>query len=306
MSLFIVGSINMDLTIQTPKMPREGETLIGSDFRMSPGGKGANQAVAIKKSGGDAIMVGCIGNAFGRQLHSALAHQGVNIRFVRQVAEVSSGVAMIILEAGRNRIIIDQGANRLLSGIDVDLALSEAKPGDFLLVQLEIDTTVACHALRRAKQKRMITLLNPAPAKELPTDVFALCDYVLPNQTEAAFYSGIDPVTDQEQARCAANFLDRGAKNVLMTLGEMGSVCFGETTHQTGIYPTSVVDTTAAGDTYIGAFAAELSRHQTVPAAMDFAAAAAALAISKAGAQPSIPTEATIRNFMRRSRCIKK
>ena len=184
MRIFVAGSLNMDLTIRAPYVPQKGETVTGEGFMVTPGGKGANQAVACAKLGAKTLMVGCVGNAFGDELVASLQNCGADVRFVERRSGVSSGTAMIIVSDADNRIIIDKGANAEVNKELIDRALEEAEAGDYLVVQLEIERDAVRYALARAKEKGMITLLNPAPAAELPSDIFADCDYFLPNQSE--------------------------------------------------------------------------------------------------------------------------
>ncbi|MFA6792242.1 MAG: ribokinase [Candidatus Izemoplasmatales bacterium] len=294
MTLYVIGSINMDLYIQIDKMPQIGETRLGSHFLATPGGKGANQAVAVQKSGGKAVMVGCIGGEFGQDLREAFISAGVDMQNVTMIPDISSGLAIIIIEGNNNRILIDPGANCQVTKALIDQALEAALPGDILLTQLEIPLEMVCYALECAKKKRMTTFLNPAPALALPDSVFLNVDYLLPNQTEAAFYTGIYPIQEDSIRACAFQLLKKGVKNVLITLGESGSWLFGEKEVRMGIYPINVVDTTAAGDTFIGAFAAKLASGWLEEDAMRYAAKAASITLSRQGAQKAIPTEAEV------------
>ena len=268
MKLFVAGSLNMDLVIRAPRIPEQGMTLTGDGFFMNPGGKGANQAVAAAKLGADAYMVGAVGNAFGEELLAALRGYGVDTRFVARREDVPSGIAVIVVVGGDNRIILDRGANACADGALIARALEGAGAGDLLLVQLETGVGFATEALRQAKARGMTTLLNPAPALPLPAGVLPLCDYFLPNQTEAQFYTGIYPADEASCRRCA-------------------EALFGQ-------YPVTAVDTTAAGDTYVAAFAVRRAEGASVPEAMAFASKASALTVTRRGAQQSIPLRAEV------------
>lgn len=295
MKIYVVGSLNMDLVIRAPYMPDNGVTISGEGFMTNPGGKGANQAVAVGKLGGAAYMVGCVGEAFGDELKRTLAHSNVCTQYVKQVSGVSSGIAVIVVVDGDNRIILDAGANGKLDTALVDEALAGAQAGDYLIAQLEVSQTVVAHALKTAKQKGMITVLNPAPAAKLQTDLFAHCDFLVPNQSEAEFYTGIYPQDEQSAKQCAQTLAAMGVQNVLITMGEAGSVCVsGNDVYRANSVKVQAVDTTAAGDTYVGAFVTRLSEGAGIGQAMAFASKAAAITVTGRGAQQSIPTRAQI------------
>lgn len=292
MKIFVIGSLNMDLVIKAPHMPREGETLTGTGFMANPGGKGANQAVAVAKLGGEAYMVGTVGNAFGEELISALQHYGVKTDYLCRDSEISSGIAVIVVIDGDNRIILDRGANARTDRETVDRAFSQAREGDYLVVQLEIPTETVAYAMKRAKELKMITVLNPAPASELPTSVFAHCDYFTPNQSETEFYTGIYPSDEASARKCAELLAEKGVKNLIITMGGEGSAGVFENRfyHANPVNAGRIVDTTAAGDTYVGAFVVKRSEGASMEEAMAFASKASALTITKQGAQCSIPT----------------
>lgn len=212
MKIFVVGSLNMDLVIKAPFMPENGMTIGGEGFMTNPGGKGANQAAAIGKLGGNVRMVGCVGEAFGAELKGALDGYGVNTEYVKSVGGVSSGIAVIIVVDGDNRIILDAGANAKVSESLVDEALKEAEAGDYLVSQLEIDLSIVEYALKKAKEKGMVTLLNPAPAAKLSEGILANSDYFIPNQSEAEFYTGIYPEDEASAKKCAEKLSEQGVK----------------------------------------------------------------------------------------------
>ena len=294
MSIYVVGSLNMDLVIHAPRIPEGGETISGSHFMMNPGGKGANQAVAAAKLGAKAFMVGCVGKAFGEDLIHSLTEYGVSSAYVR-TEEVSSGIAVIVIAEGDNRIILDAGANARPDTALVDKALMNARPGDYLLVQLEIPIPVVEYALTAAKKKGMITVLNPAPAAELLPGILENCDYFMPNQSEAEFYTCIFPKDEESAKKCAAALAGKGVKNVVITMGAEGSAYVGESGYcRAECRKAAAVDTTAAGDTYVGGFAVGLSEGMSVQEAMDFASCASAITVTRRGAQQSIPTRAEV------------
>ena len=290
MKIYVAGSLNMDLVIRAPYMPENGVTISGEGFLTNPGGKGANQAAAVGKLGGSVCMVGCVGDAFGNELRSALQGYGVDVTFVERTPGVSSGIAVIVVVDGDNRIILDAGANARVSRELIDRAFASAEAGDYLVTQLEIDRDITAYALRRAREKGMITLLNPTPAVELESEIFSNCDYFVVNQSEAEFYTGIYPEDEASARRCARTLMERGVQNVLITLGAAGSVCIsGGSYYRAESIKVQAVDTTAAGDTYVGAFVTRLSEGADIAAAMCFASKAAAITVTRMGAQQSIP-----------------
>lgn len=288
--IYVVGSINMDLVITAPFMPENGVTISGERFMTNPGGKGANQAVAVSKLGGECKMVGCVGDAFGKELVDTLVGYGVGCEFVAARKGVSSGVAVIVVVDGNNRIILDAGSNALVDNALIDAALSSAEAGDYLVCQLEIPQAQVAYALKKAKEKGMTTVLNPAPAAKLYEGVAENCDYFIPNQSEAEFYTGVYPDGKEKIAECAAKLSALGIKNVIITLGEQGSVLCGEGKYtEVACVKAEAIDTTAAGDTYVGAFVTRLAAGDDEESAMKYASKAAAVTVTRRGAQQSIP-----------------
>ena len=290
-TIYVVGSLNMDLVIHTDTVPRQGETCAGYGFMKNAGGKGANQAAAAAKLGGRVCMVGCVGKENGKDLLEALAQSGVDTRYVQVYDDVPSGTAVILVVGADNRIVLDSGANARVGISLIEEALLEAQAGDILVTQCEVSVAAVEYALRLAKKKGMTTIFNPAPAAELGTDVFSFCDYIVPNQTETEFYTGVLPEDEEGIRRSAGIFLRRGAKNVLITLGEEGAVCMGEAGYVRipSCNAGKVLDTTAAGDTYIGALAVCLAEDMSLRNAMLYAGVAAGLTVTRQGAQQSMP-----------------
>lgn len=290
MKIFIVGSLNMDLVIRAPFMPENGMTISGEGFMTNPGGKGANQAAAVGKLGGNAYMVGCVGNAFGTELKETLQGYGVNTANVAMDETVSSGIAVIVVVDGDNRIILDAGANANVSKELVDKAFSQAETGDFVICQLEIAQDIVAYAFQKAKEKGLTTVLNPAPAAEVQESIMQYCDWFIPNQSEAQFYTGIYPDDEESAKACAERLQAKGIKNVLITMGVAGSVCIQDGVYtRANSFKVKAIDTTAAGDTYVGAFVTKLSEGASVQDAMTFASKASSLTVMKKGAQQSIP-----------------
>lgn len=290
MKIFIVGSLNMDLVIKAPYMPENGETLSGDSFMTNPGGKGANQATAVGKLGGNAYMVGCVGEAFGEELKNTLNGYNVKTDFVNKVQGVSSGIAVIVVVDGDNRIILDAGANAKVDQEIIDKALSSANKGDYLVCQLEIPQESVLYALKKGKEKGMLTVLNPAPAKELLPNILGYCDYFIPNQSEAKFYTGILPEDDASAKACAQKLQETGVENVIITMGTKGSVYIGkEGFIKVNSFKVEAIDTTAAGDTFVGALVTRLSEGASVEQSMTFASKASSITVTRRGAQQSIP-----------------
>ena len=285
-NIFITGSINTDLVITTPYIPKKGETLTGSNFFSAHGGKGANQAVACSKLGGKVFMCGCVGNdTFGQNAIKSLKNAGVDITNVKIVKEQPTGTAIIIVENGDNRIILDKGANNCLSKTDIDNFLSNAKSGDYYLTQLENPIDIIGYGIKKAKEKGLIVVLNPAPANADILPYLQYCDYVIPNETETEILGGKEN-------------LKKYIKNIIITLGSKGYEITNENIDK--IYPcikVKAVDTTSAGDTFCGGLLASLSQNISLEESAIFASKAASIACTKKGAQPSIPTKEEVINF---------
>ena len=294
--LVVLGSLNMDLVIRAPRHPRPGETLIGSDFGTFPGGKGANQAVAIARLGQEVTMIGCVGrDAFGDALIATLRAAGVDTTGVTR-SDAATGVALITLSAaGENTIVIAPGANgtvtpELVRSHEALLAGAAA-----LLLQLEVPLPAVETAAALAHVHGVPVILNPAPAQPLPAPLMRQVDYLIPNQHEAALLTGL-PVTTPEEAVTAADRLRRaGVGVVVLTLGEQGALVLMEDAPvMVPSFPVAVVDTTAAGDAFVGAFAVALSEGRTPVEAATWGCAAGALACTVLGAQPSLPSREAV------------
>lgn len=291
--VIVFGSLNMDLSIESDHMPTLGETIIGHDFITNPGGKGANQAVAAAKLGAQVVMLGTVGeDAFGSQMIDALVTHGVQCDYVSRTSKHPTGVALITRVQGNNFITIDSGANFSTTTFDIAKALDEiANPGDVFLCQLECDFDTTMKALVDAHKCGLYTVLNPAPAKKLPAWVLPYLDLVVVNEIECEMLTGIYPV-DEESARLAMEKLtDEGVGTVVITLGERGSMVQSQGRMIVEVPPAvQVVDTTCAGDTYIGALVAAYARELSIDAAADLANRASAFTTTKVGAQQSIPS----------------
>ena len=296
--VIVFGSLNMDLSVESPHMPKLGETVIGGGFVTNPGGKGANQAVAAAKLGAQVQMIGAVGaDAFGDQMLAALADAGVSCERVARTQDAPTGVALITRVGGDNFITVDSGANMVAGIDDVKAALDDiAQPGDVFLCQLECDFDTTMQALKYAHEQGLYTVVNPAPARELPDWVLSYLDFVVVNEGECETITGIYP---DDEATCRAamdKLVAAGVGLVAVTLGARGSMVLAGDEFLVSTPPAvKAVDTTCAGDTYIGAFLAAHARGESAADALDLATKASALATTKVGAQQSIPLLAEVR-----------
>ncbi len=293
----------MDLVALTARLPSPGETVRGDSFRMTPGGKGANQAVAGQRLGAAAVMVGCVGSdLFGASLLDGLRGAGVDTRHVRVIDERPSGVALIGVDAnGENAITVVAGANAALSP---DAALPPIQDGvHAVLVQLEIPFETAAAALARARERGILTVLDPAPApsRPFPAGLFEV-DVATPNQSEAEAITGIR-VDSESSARAAAGVLHTlGVGTVILTMGERGVYVSGERFYAVPAFRVDAIDTTASGDAFAAAIAVALAEGQPEEEAVRWAAAAGALAATRRGAQEAMPTRADVDRLTRGGR----
>ena len=291
-SIVVVGSANTDLVIKTSHLPAAGETIIGGNFFMGGGGKGANQAVAAARLGGRVSFICKTGNdLFGLNAKDQFQREGIHTGFVTHHAEIPSGIAVIIVdENGENSIVVAPGANALLSPVDVENASTLIKQADILLTQLEIPLDTICYLAEMADQKSSRFILNPAPAQELPDHLFRKITVITPNRKEAEMITGIK-VNHLDAAREAALIIKKkGVETVVITLGDEGALLFHEDVFYTiPALPVKAADTTAAGDVFNGALAVGLAENKTMFEAVTFACKAAALSVTKLGAQTSAP-----------------
>ncbi|ALI05404.1 MULTISPECIES: ribokinase [Pseudomonas] len=296
----VIGSLNMDLVTRAPRLPRGGETLIGESFATIPGGKGANQAVAAARLGAQVSMVGCVGDdAYGEQLRGALLAEGIDCQAVR-VEQGSSGVALIVVDDNsQNAIVIVAGANGALTAEVLDGVDDVLQSADVIICQLEVPDATVGHALKRGRALGKIVILNPAPASHaLPADWYACIDYLIPNESEAAVLSGLAVDSLETAEAAAAHLIAAGAGKVIVTLGAQGLMFANGASFEHFPAPrVKAVDTTAAGDTFVGGFAAALACGKSEVDAIRFGQVAAALSVTRAGAQPSIPTLLEVQAF---------
>lgn len=293
----VVGSVNMDLVARAPRLPSPGETVAGAAFATIPGGKGANQAVAAARLGARTAFIGCVGDdAFGATLARGIEADGIDRRGLRVVPGCSSGVALIVVDdGGRNGIVIVPGANGALAPADLDRNDALLAGASVVALQLEVPMPVVEAAIRRSRARGQRVVLNPAPARPLPPALLAQVDVLVPNETEAALLTGLAVGTVEEAVAAGQRLRATTSGVVLVTLGARGVVAV--TADGERHFPAPVVnavDTTAAGDTFVGALCAALVEGRTLEEAVGFAQAAAALSVTRFGAQPSIPRRGEI------------
>jgi ribokinase len=290
----VVGSLNMDLVVRAPRLPHPGETLAGSAFAQVAGGKGGNQAVAAARLGAQVAMIGCTGaDSNGALLRAGLAAEGVDCGALETSPHAPAGVALIVVDdASQNAIVIVAGSNGEVTPDTIARHEAVLAQADVVVCQLETPYDAVHAALAAAKRLGKTTILNPAPATgALPADWLPLADYLVPNELEAAALTGLPASTPEDAARAAGALRSQGARNVIVTLGAQG-VCALLGAAPPVHWPAprvAAIDTTAAGDTFIGALAARLAAGVAAPAAVQFALRAASISVTRAGAQPSIP-----------------
>jgi ribokinase len=296
----VFGSLNMDLVARVPRMPRPGETLTGESLLVNPGGKGANQAVACARQGARVQMVGRVGDdVFADQLRSALATQRVGHADVRRTPATRTGVAMIMVDdRAQNCITVIPGANAMVTRADAESLRTHLGQASMLLLQLEVPIAAVVRAAEVAREAGCVVLLNPAPAQALPAELWRSVDILVVNESEASLLSGLPSVT-RSNAPEAADLLRRhGPADVLLTLGDQGVVwCSAAGAKHFDARPVQPVDTTAAGDTFIGALAAQLVEGCRMAEAIAHAIRAAAICVTRPGAQASMPTRAEVDAF---------
>lgn len=301
--IIVVGSLNMDMVVNSSKIPVIGETVLGSEFMMVPGGKGANQAVAAARLGGIVTMAGCVGNdIFGRHLVMNLSSNDIDTESIEVIDGASTGVAAITVVDGDNCIIVAPGANSKLSCDMIEALEDKIKQASILVVQLEIPIETVRKVIGIANKYNVRVLLNPAPAVKLDDEFFSRVDIITPNESECEIITGftMDSIDD---FKTAVSYLNReGVQQVIITLGDKGVVynrgC--DIIHKPAS-SVKVVDTTAAGDAFTGAIAFALSEGKDIDSAVDFANIVGALTVTKRGAQTSLPYIDDVNKFINKS-----
>ncbi|MEI8180654.1 ribokinase [Aestuariivirga sp.] len=299
----ILGIFVADLAFRAGRQPVMGETLMGSGFKMGPGGKGSNQAVAAARAGGKVSFISRLGkDAFGDIAIATWKGEGI-VPHVAIAADEPTGAAYIFVsdETGENAIIVVPGAAGGLSPMDVEAARSAIEGARVFVTQLEQPIDAARKGLEIARAAGAITVFNPAPAAAVPPDIYALCDYVIPNETEAAALTGLSVDTEDEARKAGDALLSKGASNALITLGARGALL--HTAQGSVLIPSfnagKVVETAGAGDAFVGAFAAALAEGMEPAAAARFGCAAAGISVTRPGTAPAMPTRAEIEALLR-------
>ena len=296
--IVVIGSINMDLVTICDRAPNGGETLLGTEFFQIPGGKGANQAVTIGKLGSRVVILGKVGDdLFGKELLSSMDKNGVDIQFIEK-APVSTGIAKIVVEKnGQNRILVVPGANSYVDIEYIDNHLDVIKDCDVVIGQLEIPISTVEYAFKKAKEYGKITILNPAPAIKLSEELIKNSDYIIPNESELEVITGMKIESFDGIIEAAKKVIKMGVKGLIVTLGEKGSLYLsGDKFTKHSAYKVKAIDTTAAGDSFIGGFVTRLDLG--VDKAIEFATKVSAISVTKRGAQTSIPTMEEVENFV--------
>lgn len=294
--IVVVGSSNTDMIIKLDRIPLPGETRLGGEFMTAAGGKGANQAVAAARAGGDVTLVARVGeDMFGERAVAGLVECGINVEHVRQDKK-PSGVALIFVgEDGENSIAVGSGANAMLSPTDVHQAQASIDAADIVMMQLESPLLTVQAAAESAAAKHVRVILNPAPAQPLPDALLKLVSVLTPNETEAELLTGVKVLDDASCDQAADILLSKGVKVVVITLGSKGAyVATSEWRRHVPGFPATAVDTTAAGDCFNGALGVALAEGMEMLDAVRFANAAGSIAVTRMGAQPSAPSRQEI------------
>lgn len=299
----VVGSLHTDLIIKVQNIPRTGETVLGKAFKMSPGGKGANQAVAAARLGANVSLIGRVGaDIFGRELIKNAKETGIDVKHIIEDIGTYTGLALITVdEEGNNTIAVASGADMRCCTEDIDRAEETIISSDIFLTQLEIPLSVVEYAIDKAFEEGVKVILNPAPAQELSKDLLKKVYILTPNENEAEVLSGVKIKDLRSSKKAAKRLLERGIENIVLTLGNRGSMIATkeQTVHMRGI-KVNAVDTTGAGDAFCGALAVAISSGKGLKEAVKYANFAGALATTKIGAQEALPTMEELEDFMRK------
>jgi ribokinase len=300
--IVVIGSSNTDMIIKMDKIPVPGETVLGGEFSIAAGGKGANQAVAAARAGGDVTLIACIGkDMFGQQALDGFITDKINVDYIFKDEKAASGVALIFVDKnGENSIAVASGANYKLTPEHINKSRDTLISAQIMVMQLETPIETVTAAARLAKENGVKVILNPAPAQALEDKLLQTISILTPNESEAEILTGIKVIDDTSAAKAAGVLLNKGLEAVLITLGSRG--VFLATQDRSHIIPgfqVKAVDTTAAGDVFNGALAVSLAENKSLEDSIRFANAAGALSVTKLGAQPSAPGRQEIENFLK-------
>jgi len=299
--IVVVGSSNTDMIIKVPHVPVPGETIIGGKFSIAAGGKGANQAVAAARAGGDVTFIARIGDdMFGQQAKDGFVKDNIDVDHVLSDKDAPSGVALIFVgEDGQNSIAVASGANANLSPSDVQAASDAISTSDILIMQLETPLETVQKAASIASDNGVKVILNPAPAQALSDDILRHVSILTPNESESELLTGIKVETEKDAAAAADALMAKGIETVIVTMGPKGAfVATADSKELVGGFSVKAVDATAAGDVFNGTLAVAIAEGKSLKKAVSFANAAAALSVTKLGAQPSAPTREEIDKFL--------
>lgn len=306
MSILVVGSYVTDLVVTTDKMPVTGETVLGENFNVYPGGKGANQAVAASRLGAEVMMSGKVGDdANGQLMLNTMKEEKINIEYSYVDKNHATGVGSITIDStGQNRIIVVPGANMSYFKEELENLNTQLCDADIVMCQLEIPYSTVVETARICQENHTTFLLNPAPARVLSDDILSMVDYLTPNETEIEILTGMKCDTLDDIKEAATLLLEKGVKNIIVTLGKQGAMIVNkEVCEVVSGYEVKAIDTVAAGDCFNGAFATAIAGGQTMKKAVQYANCAAALSVTKNGAIPSLPYKNEVEHVLEAGLC---
>ena len=292
----VLGSMNMDLVVKVNDIPRVGETILSKSFEKIAGGKGANQAVAAKRCGAEVAMIAKIGkDENGEILKDKLKEDNIDVKYVFEDKNELTGMAFIMVnENGNNSIIVVAGSNMTINKEDIEASLEKIEESDILIAQFETSEEMTLEAFKKAKEFGKVTILNPAPAKKINEELLKVTDIIVPNETEAEVLTGITVETLEDANKAGKVFLEKGVKFVVITLGDKGAAVIGKDFCKlVPSYKVNAIDTTAAGDSFIGGLSSKLDfrniNKETLIGAVNFGNKVSSISVQRKGAQPSIP-----------------